>query len=110
VRSKELTLLQLQALEQLALRPSRRLSFGSARLQLRLSRLSYSSARAPSACTMSSHIALETFQASDFNVAALVEGLMEEDVKKAKAEGGGMYHLTIKLFRCSVARLGRSGA
>ena len=38
---------------------------------------------------MSSHIALSTFQASDFNVATLVEGLMEENVRKAKAEGGG---------------------
>lgn len=43
----------------------------------------------------SSHIALETFQASDFDVAVLVEGLMEEDVRKAKAQGGGEYSLWI---------------
>ena len=34
-------------------------------------------------------ISIETFQASDFNVAALVEGLMEEDLKRARTEGGG---------------------
>ena len=34
-------------------------------------------------------ISIETFQASDFNVAALVEGLMEEDLKRARSEGGG---------------------
>lgn len=36
-----------------------------------------------------SMIKLETFQATDFNVASLVEGLMEEDVRQAKVDGGG---------------------
>ncbi|KAK4056327.1 Exocyst complex component 5 [Microbotryomycetes sp. JL221] len=34
-------------------------------------------------------IKLETFQASDFNVVALVESLMEDDVRNAKQAGGG---------------------
>ena len=34
-------------------------------------------------------VSIETFQASDFNVGALVEGLMEEDLKRARTEGGG---------------------
>lgn len=36
-------------------------------------------------------ISIETFQASDFNVAALVEGLMEEDLKRVRTEGGGEF-------------------
>lgn len=39
--------------------------------------------------TMASKIRLETFQASDFNVSALVESLMDEDVRKSKEKGGG---------------------
>lgn len=38
-------------------------------------------------------ISLETFSATDFNVAHLVESLMEEDVKAAREEGGGEYFL-----------------
>ncbi|KAI5476482.1 exocyst complex component protein [Pseudohyphozyma bogoriensis] len=33
-------------------------------------------------------LTLETFSASDFNVATLVEQLMDDDVRKAKAQGG----------------------
>lgn len=41
--------------------------------------------------TITPQISLSQFQASDFNVATLVESLMEEDVKRAKAEGGGEF-------------------
>ena len=34
-------------------------------------------------------IGLKAFEASDFNIAALVESLMEDGVRKAKAEGQG---------------------
>lgn len=34
-------------------------------------------------------ITLATFQAENFNVSNLVQSLMEEDVRKAKQEGGG---------------------
>lgn len=34
-------------------------------------------------------ITMDTFLAPGFNVIQLVEGMMEEDVRRAKAEGGG---------------------
>ncbi|KAK4704080.1 exocyst complex component 5, partial [Phenoliferia sp. Uapishka_3] len=37
------------------------------------------------------NMTLEQFKATDFNVTALVESLMEEDVRKAKADGQGAF-------------------
>lgn len=49
----------------------------------------------PSSSTMPGpDLVLETFQASDFNVAHLVEALMEDDVRDAKAQGGGQSSFT----------------
>ncbi|BGP13181.1 hypothetical protein JCM10213_000239 [Rhodosporidiobolus nylandii] len=42
----------------------------------------------PAAATAHQPITLETFQSASFDVARFVTGLMEEDVRKAKADGG----------------------
>ena len=62
-------------------------------------------------------ISIETFQASDFNVAALVEGLMEEDLKRVRTEGGGefapfafVFELFFRRSRAGSLRLSRSEA
>lgn len=40
-------------------------------------------------------ITLATFQAGDFNVKNLIEGLMDEDVRRARLEGGGESHFIV---------------
>lgn len=50
-------------------------------------------------------VTLETFSASDFNVANLVDALTEDNVRRAKAEGGGAPSLSLP-FELGLTLLG----
>lgn len=52
-----------------------------------------------------SDITLATFQAGDFNVKNLIEGLMDEDVRRARLEGGGELQILVTRKTASSVQL-----
>lgn len=53
-----------------------------------MQRLNTADLNRQTAASTTALVHLDSFQSTEFNVAALVEGLMEEDVKGARTEGG----------------------